>query len=296
MILLLIVQFFIWLTYGIDTPRSLLPVTYEKYVTYDWTIPTCDKNSFLIITKNNMTYLNISIKHDFYGASITIPWCALTYGAHDTYEWYVSYYNCTKTVNETKFYVIKLKTYYATDELNSYTYEISKPDYSIIEIPHFKNSLDTSCLNIEIKIFTWSNNKFPTIKIHNDVDMCRYDYFSDNFYIPKFTHTEKYAFSSNLTLGCTYPDQIGPYDVVPGKKYIIEYNPVEYGKSIELKLQINSYVKPNMYYTLSIIFGSISIGVIGINVLIGMYFAYVKCCTNEHKFELMVNQDLNDVL
>jgi len=101
------------------------------------------------------------------------------------------------------------------------------------------------------------------------------------------------VYTSNMTLGCVYPSQIGPYDILPGKIYIIEYNNAD-GKEIEISLQINSYVESNIYLTLSIIFGSILSAILGIFVQIAMYFLYKIWCIKNQEYELA--NDINDTL
>lgn len=294
----LLIQFIIGVSSAYETPHTLLPVTYEKYITYNWNIQTCNGNSSLVIMKNNMTYLNIPVKYKYYGEPpITIPWCAITYGTHNVYEWYVTYYDCNETDIKTKFNVNKINMYYATNELNKYKYTAADTYYAIIEVPHFKNSLEKSCLNMEIDVQTWRSENFPAIKIHNDIDTCRYNYLSDSFYTPKFTHTSDYSFTSNMTIGCTYPDQTGSFDIVPGKKYIIEhYVTYNWDRIIELTMQINSYVQPNAYYLPAIVFGSILAIILGIGILICMYIVYIKTCRKDPTFEIVYDQDLHNVL
>ena len=299
----LFLQLFVYFTYSINTPVTHLPVTHEKYVKYVWEIPMCempmcDYNSSLIITKNNVTFLNLSIDKNNRGEQIVIPWCAFTYDPRDIYEWYISYHEHNETVRKTKFNVSKLDTFYATNELNTYEYKTGTRDYALIEIPHFKKSLDKSCLDAEFKIYIWNSEKLHTIKIHNDIDTCEYDHISNSFFAPKFTHIGDHINSANMTIGCLYPGQIGPFDLELGKKYIIEHHFDSYGKFVNLKLQINSYdnKEPYIYYLLALIFGSVLVGIVGIMILTCMYLTYKRCCINEHDFELVVNQDLDDVL
>ncbi len=283
--------------FGDETNPVLLSVTHEKYMSYNWLIYNCDKNITLVITKNNQTYLNISLKPNANSEvnRVVIPWCAIAYNSHVNYEYYIIHDNCSH-VNHSIFYVSNLKTYYATSDVNTYNIvNEENKKYALIEIPHYKNSLESSCMKINMKSITW---KTPiVIKIYNDVDTCNYNSISNNYYVTnfKFEYKQGYfdIYMSNITLGCTYPTQIGPFDVAPNKKYIIEY---DLSTSNELVFDIQIVTDPtyDKYKIMTIILGSILLGIIAIVFLFTIYIVYKKCY-RDHEYEIVEDKDINNV-
>ncbi len=169
MLFLLCIFFGSMVCVNMTIPKQL-PVTYEKYLTYDWEIMNCGEAGSLYITKNNQTYLTFPLKScDYYcSRSISLPWCVFSYNHNDKYEWYITNAGCNKTANKTTFNIEPFKVYYATSNLNSYTTKVYSKTYALVEIPHFTNSLKSSCMDISLKL----SDPKPSIKIHKDVNKC----------------------------------------------------------------------------------------------------------------------------
>lgn len=287
-------------------PKSF-SVTYEKYLTYDWEIKTCGEAGTFNILKNNQTYLTLPIKecdadHSLYCTqSFSLPWCVFSYNPNDKYEWYVVNAGCNQTVNKSTFSTKSFAVYYATNNINSYSAKVYYKKYALVEIPHFTNTLEPSCMAIKLRATVYRSDKYkPSIKIHNDVNTCGYDIISNNYYISDLLpyETNGYwsnGYASNMTIGCMYPSQIGPFDIALGKKYIIEFDADDWGRNMDISLQINSREHSNPYQLATLILGSIFIGVIGIIALTGSIILYIKCCCNKPSYEV-INDDLHEDL
>lgn len=282
------------------TPPKIFFVTNKKYLMYNWEIYTCCNITNLIINKNNQTYLTIPVKEDddyYCRGHISLPWCTFQYDPTNVYEWYISHESCNKTENKSKFDIKALDIYYATDTVNTYVAQSGSKTYKIIEVPHYKKSLENSCLNIFLKTSIYRAK--PQIKIHNDVDTCDYKIFSNNYYIADLQNTYELRYdsiyTSNMTIGCTYSSQIGQFDVAPGKTYILEVED-ESHHDIYIELQINPREAPNVYKLLTIIFGSIVIGITGLIILlsiVGLFMLYKKYSTGP-RYAPINNDDIDD--
>jgi hypothetical protein len=273
----------------LPTIKGIVHVSHEKYLTYQWAIKNCNNVSKLIITKNNVTYLNINVEPNTYRTTLTIPWCAFRYDPHDVYEWHIEndYDYCNDTANKSKLTVTKLPILYATNELNIYEFS----NTAIVEIPHFKNSLELSCMYIYLKRETYGDGP-SIVKIYKDVDMCPYDSFSDYYYKSdfKFEYRNRFnVYMSNITIGCTYPGQTGPFDISLGGRYII-YSP-DY---IKLGIRIDTYVD-NTFKLATIVLGGILAGIVGLIVLLCGFCMFIRCwCTPDQHYDPIYNDNDND--
>lgn len=280
-----------------STQPKKIPVTYEKYITYDWDIATCCNGSEFVVTKNNQTYLTIFPQPCSWQCrgTVSIPWCAFQYNPLDIYEWYVTH-DCNKTESDMKFSVGRLDTYYATNNKNSYIIDASEihKKYIVIEIPHFKNSLMRSCLTISTKMISYDHQTI--LKIHNDANACDYNIFSNNYYIADFQTimSDRWSktLSSNMTIGCTYPSQKGSFDVSPGKKYIMQ---IDSHYKINIDLEINTMEPSNVYELATLILGSILLGVIVLILLTTACMLYLKYRKVDPTY-VSVNSDNHDNL
>jgi len=275
----------------LPTPKGIIPVSHEKYLMYRWSIKNCNNVSRLVITKNNVTYLNINvdIDPDFFRGTVKIPWCAFRYEPRDVYEWYIEndYDYCNETANKSKLLVDRLPIYYATNEPNRYKFS----DTAIIDIPHFKNSLELSCMYIYLLRNIYRGEP-EIVKIYKDVDVCSYNSFSDYHFKShfKYEYDERpygyHVYMSNMTIGCTYPGQIGPFDISLGGRYII-HSP----EHIEMTIRIDTYVD-DTFKTATIVLGSIVAGIVGLIILFCGCCMFIRCCcTPDQHYDPINNGD-----
>lgn len=271
----MLIALFLYIVVGDITKPKELVVTYDKYLMYKWNIVNCNNDSSLIITRNNVTYLNIPVQPANHGQTITVPWCAIQYSPTDSYEWYISYNECNKTSTESRTWTETIPVCYANDELN--TCEINGNDkfYAVIEIPHYKKSLDLSCLHVYIRFKWWIKEPKVNIYTIDNNDVCTPFSMSDAYYSANFRTLSGGTHSSNITIGCTYESQIGPNDIAFGRRYILEYDkrgniyePIE-GR---INVQISTYID-DTYHRITVILRNVLIGVLcsPILVIAGMF-------------------------
>lgn len=246
---------------------KIMPISGEKYVTYDFDILNYDKNCSFVIKKNNISYtsiLNISLYHYY-----SFPWCM--FDTHNIYE-YDIICNDNKINDITKFSINKIIIYNATEISNTYTIFVGNrynKKYALISVWNSKYSFNTLCLYLTVKFQT--SNNYGNVKIHNDNDICNYDSFSNSYYItdPVFEYyieSDK-VYASNIVVGCKYLTGIGPFDIRSERKYIMEISGMNHNE-ITTDIIIASYIGSNIYITTTIVFGSMCaflmlLGVIG---------------------------------
>lgn len=184
----------------------------EKYITYNWELESRCHYCNLTIIKNNVTYLHMQSNYDH--ILFIYPWYAFTYTTCDKYQWITNCQSGCTAFNNTKFYIEPMNVYHVTETMitDSFSVPYKTSKYIIIDIPHFKEQLENSCLNIEISI---SNYNDGSIRIFdNDIK----DSITVN---PIFAYKDN-VFKCNLVIGCIYPTQKTLFDLQLGKKYIME--------------------------------------------------------------------------
>lgn len=165
---------------------------------------TCGVECNFTISKNNTIYLEQLINSKNKMVYHTICQCAFPFAkCNDTYEWRVSSNKCNDT-NLTTFRAESMDKMYATNIAKTYTWRIghNRKKYVVIEIPHYKESFEESCLNISVRGEWWNNG----------INVCNGDY------VTGVGHND----ISNIIIGCTYPDQTGGWDIKPDQIYTME--------------------------------------------------------------------------
>jgi hypothetical protein len=249
-----------------------LPISKEKYVTYNWKIEGCYQVPCnLTIVKNNITYLEKKFTSTTY---YTLPWYVFNYNPCDKYEWFIA----SNDTIPTKLYILNMTVYYATSVLKSYSEFINdyRTQYIVIEIPHYTDNLLNSCLKMSIKLPKLSKSDYhayiKSFKISIDDSYILADFVLD-YKESTGRYYDNYYFKSNLVIGCTYPNQKGVFDIHPGRKYLMEVIS-DWGFSYNVELIIDTTVNPPNAYVVPIIILSIILILIIVMFLIYLGYHY----------------------
>lgn len=262
-----------------------LPITTEKYITYNWDLSKCYTPCSISILKNNISYLHHSFQPGNNTILYTLPWYVFPYNVADKYEWFTTRNETTIT----KFYNSDMDKYYATSAISSYSSNIEyrRTKYIVIEIPHFTNSLLNSCLDISIKMHSLIDlDSITSIKIFNAKYIDSYILVNYSFQY----RDHEYNYKADLIIGCTYPDQIGPFDITPGKIYIMEIVS-KYEFRYDIKLKISPIIHINIddsYKTITIFLSCLLFCIFMFIVYICIKLKYCNKSTNE--YELVINE------
>ena len=149
--LFLLCLFHIILSQNITLPKRF-DILHGKYLMYEWDINACGNPAAFVINKNNQTFLTVQIESCDYqcGQRVSMPSCVFIYNPTDIYEWYIID-ACNITINRSTFKTYAFDTYYVTNSINLYNPVVYHKKYILIDIPHYTNSLELSCLESSIK-------------------------------------------------------------------------------------------------------------------------------------------------
>jgi hypothetical protein len=291
--------FFTWQITGIP-----FNVSSDPDLAYNWDIYTCGQKANFTITQNNQTFLTREIDSKYNDYFLyTLPGCAFGQNkCTDKYDWSITSNKCNYT-NRTKFHVDPMIKYYATNVLNSYILDLRRYETAtvIIEIPHFTDSLKDSCLDMTFMVDDFPGDIHP-IEIYDGLMACSPNSYYDNYIKVIFKNDKKkYGYSTaNVRIGCTYPDQLGPFDIEPGKKYLAQFINTHrsWDRTYYTKLQINPrdpiIEVSDAYRIWTIILGS-SFCLIMVGILLmtcyKKYYSSITSCLGDSNTYVQIDED-----